>query len=72
MTISFLDKIKSISNIPIALGFGLSKSEQIKKLWSHTDGFIIGSALIKSLENASTKEGALKKAKTFIRNVYSD
>lgn len=71
-TISFLNQIKSVSDLPIALGFGLSQPEQIKQLAPYTDGFIIGSALIKSYENAADKHEAMDNAKKFIRNVYSD
>jgi len=71
-TVSFLDNIKSISNLPIALGFGLSEKSQLEKMRNHTDGFIIGSALIKSLEQANNKSDALKSAENFIQQVFGD
>jgi tryptophan synthase alpha chain len=69
-TITFLDTIRSISKIPTALGFGISEKGQIQKLWAHTDGFIIGSALIKTLEKAADKSQALENAQKFIRAVF--
>jgi tryptophan synthase alpha chain len=71
-TLAFLDKIKSVSKLPVALGFGLSEKNQLKKIWDHTDGFIIGSALIKSLETANNKNDALKSAQNFIQDVFGD
>ena len=69
---TFLDRVRSVSNLPIALGFGLSEYSQLKNLWDNTDGFIIGSALIKSMENARTKSEAIESAKNFIKNVFRD
>ena len=71
-TLLFLDNIRSVSTLPVALGFGLSEKNQLKKIWDHTDGFIIGSALIKSLEQADNKSDALKSAQNFIQNVFGD
>jgi tryptophan synthase alpha chain len=71
-TIAFLERIRSCSKVPIAVGFGLSSSEQLKELAPYTDGYIIGSALIKSMEQAKGKDEAIKKAKDFIRQVYSN
>ena len=33
------------------IGFGISKPENIKQLSPFADGFIVGSAIIKSLQN---------------------
>ena len=71
-TVSFLDNIRSVSKLPIALGFGLSENNQLKEMWDHTDGFIIGSALIKSLEQANNKIEAIKSAQNFIQQVFRD
>jgi len=71
-TISFLEKMKSVTRKPVALGFGLSEKSQLKKMWPYCDGFIIGSALIRSLEQAKNKEDALKSAQNFIQKVFGD
>ena len=38
------------------IGFGISKPENIKQLYPYADGFIVGSAVIKSLQNNSIEE----------------
>lgn len=70
--IAFLDNVRSVSNVPLALGFGLSEYDQLKRLWNHTDGFIIGSALIKSLEQSNNKTDAVASAQKFIQQVFRD
>lgn len=44
-------EVKGISKIPVAVGFGVSKPEQVKELAdAGADGIIIGSALIKRMK----------------------
>ena len=39
--------VKSVSNIPCAVGFGISTPEQAKKMAESADGVIVGSAIVK-------------------------
>ncbi|MTI65296.1 MAG: tryptophan synthase subunit alpha [Firmicutes bacterium] len=47
---SFMDKIKKYTDIPLAIGFGISDENAIKKLKGLSDGLIVGSAIIKKIE----------------------
>ncbi|MCM8832621.1 MAG: tryptophan synthase subunit alpha [Candidatus Omnitrophica bacterium] len=48
-TIQSLKRIKKIRKIPVALGFGISNKEQIKKVKKYVDGIIIGSFFLKKI-----------------------
>lgn len=45
-----LKNIKSITNKPVCVGFGISKPEQVESLSKVSDGIIVGSAIIRILE----------------------
>ncbi|TCP31635.1 tryptophan synthase alpha chain [Scopulibacillus darangshiensis] len=47
---SFLHHVRKESSLPIAVGFGVSSAKQIIALQDHCDGFIVGSAIIKEVE----------------------
>lgn len=47
---SIVDVVRQNSNVPCAIGFGISTPEQAKKMASVADGAIVGSAIIKILE----------------------
>ncbi|MDR2829659.1 MAG: tryptophan synthase subunit alpha [Methanobrevibacter sp.] len=43
-------EIKSVTNVPIAVGFGINTPEQSKKIAKIADGVIVGSAVVKIIE----------------------
>lgn len=47
--------IRSVSDIPCAVGFGISTPEQAKKMADLSDGAIVGSAIIKIMEKYGTQ-----------------
>ena len=47
---SIVEVIRENTDIPCAIGFGISTPEQAKKMASISDGAIVGSAIIKLLE----------------------
>ncbi|GKX29395.1 tryptophan synthase alpha chain [Vallitalea longa] len=46
---SYLQDVKKKSDIPIAVGFGISSKEDIKKLENDVDGVIVGSAIVNEI-----------------------
>lgn len=47
---AMVDLVREVTNIPVAVGFGISTPEQTKKMASQSDGAIVGSAIIKIIE----------------------
>ena len=47
---SIVDVVRQSTNVPCAIGFGISKPEQAKQMADIADGAIVGSAIIKLLE----------------------
>ncbi|WMI82616.1 tryptophan synthase subunit alpha [Anaerotignum sp. MB30-C6] len=45
-----MQTIKAASNIPICVGFGISTPEQVKEISNFCDGVIVGSAIVKIIE----------------------
>jgi len=41
------DTVRKYSKLPCAVGFGISKPEQAKKMASLSDGCIVGSAIVR-------------------------
>jgi tryptophan synthase alpha chain len=59
----YLKKAKESSNIPIAVGFGISTVKQIANLRDKVDGIIIGSRIIKGISEKEDIINLIKKLK---------
>lgn len=45
-----LKKVKKVSPVPVSVGFGISRPDQVRQLREYADGIIVGSAIIKIVE----------------------
>jgi tryptophan synthase alpha chain len=75
-TLSFLEKVRSLSKIPVAVGFGVSKRDHVQVLAKKVDGIIVGSAIIKiitnhveQLKSVDHKQVALDALKKFVEEL---
>ena len=50
-------RLRNLTDRPLCLGFGVSQPEQVKAFAPHCDGVIVGTALVKQLEQAGTPAG---------------
>lgn len=56
----YLEEVKSISKIPVMMGFGIRTAEDVKPLKDVIDGAIVGSHFIKLLESSDYSNEAVK------------
>ncbi|WP_278244035.1 MULTISPECIES: tryptophan synthase subunit alpha [Catenibacterium] len=47
---AMVDLVREVTDVPVAVRFGISTPEQTKKMASQSDGAIVGSAIIKIIE----------------------
>ena len=67
--VEMIKKIKEIKNIPCAIGFGISNEKQAARLAEFADGVIIGSAIVKIIEEYG--EGCPEPVMGFVRGVLA-
>src|SRR5947207_9304205 len=46
----FLRTLRTHTEVPIAVGFGISHPEHVKAVWQEADGAVVGSALVRAIE----------------------
>ena len=71
---SIIKVVRENTDVPCAIGFGISTPEQAKKMAALSDGAIVGSAIIKLLEKYGEEApehvgGYVKAMKTAINSV---
>jgi len=55
----YLQRVRAHSSAPLALGFGISGPEQVRKFRGSADGVVIGSHLARTIEEYSSRPGLL-------------
>jgi tryptophan synthase alpha chain len=53
-----LARLRTMTDLPLCVGFGVSKPEHVRELKEIADGVIVGSALVKKLEAAAKDRAA--------------
>lgn len=62
-------RLKKRTDIPVAVGFGLSTGSQVSEVLSFSDGAVVGSALVSAVERESDREARIAVAGSFIRKL---
>lgn len=72
----FLADVASASPVPICVGFGISNREQVLRFEGKTDGVIVGSAIVRKIEEAlpllrdpRTRTEGVRQVEQFIRGL---
>lgn len=60
---SLVDRIRQVSNLPVAVGLGVSTKEQAREVATYADGVIVGSAFIKIIQENGSGRLGLKKVR---------
>lgn len=62
-------KIKAYTKLPVAVGFGISKPEQAKEVSLWADGVIVGSAIVKVIEENIGKRTMTRKVHDLVKSL---
>lgn len=63
----FVARIRRHTDLPLAVGFGVSSAEQAATVATYADGVIIGSALVEMIGTEKAPAPALQRVGTFLR-----
>ena len=61
-----LKRLKRFTKRPIAVGFGISKPEHVRKVKRYADGVVVGSAIISVIEKNLKSKSLVKKVGNFV------
>jgi tryptophan synthase alpha chain len=50
---ALVKRVRSVSDLPVAVGFGISTPEQVRQIWRFADAAVVGSAIISEIERLS-------------------
>ena len=66
---SLVRRVRAVSDLPVAVGFGISTSEQVRRVWRFADAAVIGSALVSQIEKLAGSPNLIAGVGEFARSL---
>jgi len=65
-------RVRRISDLPVAVGFGISKREHVADVWRYADAAVVGSAIVSEIEKADSLAGVVPRVGAFTRKLLNE
>ncbi|HEY2867555.1 MAG TPA: tryptophan synthase subunit alpha, partial [Pyrinomonadaceae bacterium] len=62
-------RVRQYSDLPIAVGFGISTRAQVEEVWKYADAAVVGSAIVNEIGKAANGEGTVNRVRDFVRGL---
>jgi tryptophan synthase alpha chain len=60
-------RVRRFSDLPVAVGFGISTPEQVADVWRYADAAVVGSAIVSEIEKAQASDQVGPRVGEFVR-----
>jgi tryptophan synthase alpha chain len=64
-------RVRRFSDLPVAVGFGISKPDQVADVWRYADAAVVGSAIVGEIEQAVSPEDCVSRVGQFARQLVA-
>jgi tryptophan synthase alpha chain len=68
---ALVKRVRSVSHLPVAVGFGISTAEQVRQVWRFADAAVIGSAIVREIERLGDSPDLVKRVGEFVRSLVA-
>jgi tryptophan synthase alpha chain len=65
-------RTRAVTDLPIAVGFGISSREQVEEVWSYADAAVVGSAIVKEIERSIGRPDLVDVVGRFARSLVPE
>ncbi len=66
---ALVERVRSVSDLPVAVGFGISTAKQIRQVWQFADAAVIGSAIVREIEKLTGSADLVDRIGEFARSL---
>jgi tryptophan synthase alpha chain len=66
---TLVDRLRNVSSLPIAVGFGISTAAQVEQTWSYADAAVVGSAIVSEIERLAGAPDLVEQIGAFARGL---
>lgn len=64
-------RMRKFSDLPIAVGFGISTPEHVADVWRYADAAVVGSAIVSEIEQTSSSADVVPRISEFTRRLVN-
>ena len=64
-------RLRKVSDLPVAVGFGISTPEHVQDVWRYADAAVVGSALVQMIEQHAGGPDLVSKVGQFARSLLA-
>lgn len=68
---ALVKRVRPVSALPVAVGFGISTPEQVREVWRFADAAVIGSAIVSQIEKLGIRPDLVKRIGEFARSLVA-
>jgi tryptophan synthase alpha chain len=68
---ALVKRVRAVSDLPVAVGFGISTAEQIRQVWRFADAAVIGSAIVSEIEKLAGSPDLVVRVGEFARSLVT-
>ncbi len=61
-------RVRGVSDLPIAVGFGISNAQQVGEVWRYAEAAVVGSAIVAEIERAENGD-VVERVEEFVREL---
>ena len=69
---TLVQRVRSVSDLPVAVGFGVSTAEQVRKIWRFADAAVVGSAIVREIEKLTGSPNLVSRIGEFARSLLPE
>lgn len=67
-----VDRVRAFTDLPVAVGFGISRPEHVRDVWRYADAAVVGSAIVEIVERNAAQPDLVRKVGQFATSLISD
>jgi tryptophan synthase alpha chain len=62
-------RVRRCTDLPVAVGFGITTARHVRDVWRYADGAVVGSAIVQEIERCAGSNQAVQRVGEFVRGL---
>lgn len=67
--VRLVERVRGVTDLPVAVGFGISTAAQVADVWAYADAAVVGSALVSEIEKHAVAPDLVARVGAFARSL---